>query len=154
MARVRIIDRDKGWKALLRRTKKLARQRGVTVGIHDGEGSAPSGDSALSVADVATIHEFGLGDNPERSFVRAYADEHADEVKAKERELIKGAIKGNRTADDVLELLGLWIVSKMQERVRSGISPPNDPVTIAAKGSSTPLINFGQLVSSITHEVE
>ena len=61
---------------MLKRTKKLARQRGVTVGVHSGEGAAPSGDGALSVLDVATIHEFGLGHNPERSFVRAFADEN------------------------------------------------------------------------------
>lgn len=152
--RVRIIDRDKGWKALLKRTKKLDRRRGVTVGVHSGEGAAPSGDSALSVLDVATIHEFGLGNNPERSFVRAYADEHSDEVKAKEKELIAGAVKGKRTAEDVLELLGLWIVGKMQERIRGGIAPPNDPVTEDRKGSTTPLIDTGQLVSSITHKVE
>jgi len=151
---VRITDRDRGWKALLKRTSHMARQRGVTVGVHSGEGAAPSGDSELTVLDVATIHEFGLGHNPERSFVRDFADEKRDEVKAAEKKIARAVTKGSQNLEDGLERFGLWIVSEMQARIRAGIAPPNDPVTIARKGSSTPLINFGQLVGSITHKVE
>ena len=37
---------------------------------------------------------------------------------------------------------------------QAGIAPPLKPATIARKGSSTPLINTGQLRSAITWRVE
>ena len=153
--RVRITDRDKGWKALMRRAQKAARGRAVTVGVHSGEGGAPAGGGSLSVADVATIHEYGLGNSPERSFVRAFADEKRDEANEVEAKLVGAAIMGKGgSIDDALERFGTWLVGMMQKRIRAGIQPGNAPATEAAKGSSTPLIDTGQLVSSITYKVE
>jgi hypothetical protein len=151
---VRIIDRDRGFNALERLTRDAARGRAVTVGVHSGEAGEPSGESGLTVGDVATINEFGLGDVPERSFVRAFADEVRDEATKVEAKLVGAAITKRGNVQDALEKFGLWLTAKMQKRIRGGIAPPNDPATIARKGSSTPLINTGQLVSSITHEVE
>jgi len=138
----------------MRRVKKLARGRAVTVGVHSGAGGAPAGGGGMSVGDVASIHEFGLGNNPERSFVRAFADDKRDEAAKVEARLVASAVKGTNTVDDALEKFGLWLVAAMQKRIRGGIPPALDPVTIERKGSSTPLIDTGQLVSSITHKVE
>lgn len=151
---VRIIDRDRGYNALQRLVRDMARGRAVTVGVHSGEGGAPAGNGALSVADVATIHEFGLGDNPERSFVRNFADEVRDEATKVEAKLVEGSIRSRRPVEDALERFGLWLTAKMQKRIRGGIPPALDPATVERKGSSTPLIDTGQLVSSITHKVE
>ena len=152
--RVRIIDRDRGLKALVRRVKRVTRGRTVTVGIHSGEGAAPTAGGG-TVADVASIHEFGLGDNPERSFIRAWADQDKAKHEDAERRLAESIIKGTNTPDSALEKLGVLLAAEAQKFIQDGrVSPPLDPVTIERKGSSTPLIDTGQLVSSITHKVE
>jgi hypothetical protein len=152
---VRIIDRDRGFNALERLVRDAARGRAVTVGVHSGEGGAPSGGGGMTVGDVATVHEFGLGDVPERSFVRNFADEVRDEATKVEAKLVGAEIRRRGSnVHEALEKFGLWLTAKMQKRIRAGISPALDPVTIERKGSSTPLIDTGQLVSSITHKVE
>lgn len=151
---VRIVDRDRGYNALQKLVRELGRGRAVTVGVHGGEGGAPAGGGGLSVADVATIHEYGLGHNPERSFVRNFADEVRDEATKVEAKFIEGAVRKRAGVHEALEKFGLWLTAKMQKRIRGGIPPELDPVTIERKGSSTPLIDTGQLVSSITYKVE
>lgn len=139
----------------MRRVRRAAGGRAVTVGVHSGDAGAPAGGGSMSVGDVATIHEFGLGNNPERSFVRAFADEIKGEANDVEARLVGEAIvRRGGNVEDALEKFGLWLVGKMQERIRGGIAPELDPATVARKGSSTPLIDTGQLVSSITHKVE
>lgn len=153
MARARITDRDKGYRKLKRQVQSVASQRAVTVGVHDGVGGAAAGGGGASVADVASIHEYGLGNVPERSFVRGFADENkADNdrvIKKAAEQVVKGA-----DVTTVLDRAGLYLVGKMQGRIQGGIAPPLAAATVARKGSSTPLIDTGQLISSITHEVE
>ncbi len=149
---VKIIDRDRGLKALVRRVKK-ARSRAITVGIHSGEGGAPTAGGA-AVADVASIHEFGLGNSPERSFVRAWAEENESENHDVLRKLGELVVKGRNTVDDGLEKAGVFFAASMQKRIQGGIPPELAESTIERKGSSTPLIDTGQLIGSITHKVE
>lgn len=151
---VRITDRDRGFKALMRRVKGAAKGRGVTVGIHSGEGGAPVPGGG-TVIDVGTIHEFGLGDAPERSFIRRWADEDEADHRVTERKMAESIIKGQNTAAEALEKMGLLFAAEAQKFISDGrATPALDPVTIARKGSSTPLIDTGQLRSSITHKVE
>jgi hypothetical protein len=49
--------------------------------------------------------------------------------------------------------LGLLFVGQIQERIKANIAPENADSTIERKGSSTPLINGGQLWQSVKHEV-
>lgn len=151
----RIVDRDHGYKALVKRIKSAAEEQVVTVGIHSAEGGAPaeSGDG-ISVLEVATIQEFGLGNVPARSFVRAWADEQKGENEAILKKLAESVVKGQNTTHSALDKAGLVFVASMRQRVRGGIPPALHPTTIARKGSSTPLIDTGQLVGSITHKVE
>lgn len=145
-----VTDIDRGAKSLLAR---MAKSKGLslTVGIHDSEGGASEGP--LTVAEVATIHEFGTGTIPARSFLGAWADEKDSENKALIKAIGEQVVKG-LDAKTGLDRLGLKFVGSIQGRISQGIPPPNAPSTIAAKGSSTPLINTGQLRSSIRHKVE
>ncbi len=145
MARgVRIIDRDRGLKKFKRRVAKLANPRAVKVGV---QGSA-GGESV----DIASIHEFGLGDHPERSFIRAWADADKSELLRDERLLAESVIKGRNTVEAALEKMGVLFSAKAQKFIQSGrVAPP----TIKSDGDgNTTLIDTGQLVSSISHEVE
>ena len=154
MRGVRITDRDKGFRKLLRRVKGAARGRGVTVGIHSGEGAAPVPGGG-TVVDVGSIHEFGLGDVPERSFIRRWADEDKEELRSGEKKLAQSIVKGQNTAEAALEKMGVLFAAKAQKFISDGRATPKlDDATKDRKGSSTPLIDTGQLRSSITHQVE
>ena len=138
----------------MKRVDAAARGRAVTVGVHSGEGGAPSATGGGTVADVASIHEFGLGNVPERSFVRGWADENRQDNERTMRKIGEAVVRGDYGVNEGLERAGLVFAASMQQRIRGGIPPELSPATIARKGSSTPLIDTGQLVSSITHKVE
>jgi hypothetical protein len=144
-------DIDKGFNALFKRLDGKART--LTVGIHEAEAGAPSGDGKLTVGEVATINEYGLG-VPERSFLRSWADTGAADHKATLRRIGENVIKGKGTPEQGLEQAGLKFVGEIQAKIAGGVPPPNAPSTVARKGSSTPLIDTGQLRSSIRHKVD
>ncbi len=149
MARRLIIrDRDRGWKKL-GRTIRDRRVRYVDVGVmaeHDMRS-----DNVGNVM-LAMVHEFGLG-VPERSFIRDMIDKNQLEyIKFINRIAYQVAI-GRVTKKVALMLLGAKVEADMKAYVRAGVEPPNHPITIEKKGSSTPLIDTGQLLSSIDYEV-
>lgn len=151
---VRITDTDHGFESLKARIGKAAAAR-LTVGIHEAEG-AETEDGETTVLDVATYNEFGGPDNnpPRRSFIADWADENADEHKAMLRKSAQAVVKGTIPSTEIaLERLGLRFVGDVQRRIKDGIDPENAPSTIARKGSSTPLIDQGQLWTSVTHQV-
>lgn len=145
-------DKDKGAIARMRAIAELKR-RAVDVGVIGAKASATHADAGgMTVADVATIHEFGLGQE-ERSFIRGYVDESKPKVNALIERMGKAVLSGKITPATGFEALGLKLVGNIQERISNGIKPENRPSTIKAKGSSTTLIDSGQLRSSIISRV-
>lgn len=122
----------------------------ITVGIHGTEGGAAQKESPeLTVADVATFHEFGTRTIPARSFIRAWFDERV----AENRDLLLSQLKlvaaGKLTLEDAMQRVALKMEASVRKRIRAHIAPPLAQSTIDRKGSSTPLISTGQLVASI-----
>ena len=146
MTRAKIIDRDRGFKRLVREVRRGLRPPPVKVGILSGSG----GDAAsggLSVLDVASIHEFGLGNHPERSFIRAWADADRSKHEDAERALAESVIRGANTTESALGKLGVLLEGEAKKFIQEGrVSPSSD-------NGGTTLIDTGQLVSSISHEV-
>lgn len=148
----KLVDNDKGYKELVARVFGMGHPK-ITVGVHAKEGEAEHGEGT-TLADVATWNEFGAGSVPERSFLRAWFDENKERIKGVIKTLLTQVVAGKITEDVALERLGLWMQADIQKRIANGIPPPNATSTVAAKGSSTPLINEGQLRSGITFKVE
>lgn len=145
--------RDKGYNALLKRMGKKGPTK-VTVGIHEAEGSEAHGDSELSTAEVGAIHELGLGVD-QRSFVGGWVDENEGAIEGELRQLGEAVIDGRlQSPAQAMERFGLHAVGGMQKRIADGIEPELADATVAAKGSSTPLIDSGQMRSAITHKVD
>ena len=143
--RTAITDRDRGAKAV---TKRVEDVRGLvmSVGVH-----AEAGGENIENAER---HEFGLG-VPQRSFIGAYADANqADVVKRMSAAVAAGLAGKGAGPRQNLEALALKCAGEVQAMIAGGIAPPNAPSTIAKKGSSTPLIDTGQLRPSITGKVE
>lgn len=151
----RVTVKDHGAKALLERAHKLAAGRVVRVGVLDdapkreGEG----GTGAQSLLEVAAAHEFGAGKIPQRSFIRGTVEAKGAEIADLQVSLAGRVLKGKLDPDQALEQLGAKVVGMVQTRIAAGIAPALHPDTIEKKGSSTPLIDTGQLRSSITYRV-
>jgi len=126
--------------------------RVVDVGIV-GDTAGKATQDGMTVGALAEIHEFGLG-VPQRSFLRAWADADRAKIDKTWGALLRKVLRGELTTDQALEQFGLWAQGQAQAFIADGrVQPPLDQRTIDAKGSSTPLIDTGQLRSSITYEV-
>lgn len=145
-------DKDKGAKALLKRLKLKGE---IRVGILSGKGAEDESKTTKGkqVIDVAMYNEFGQG-VPERSFIRAWFDEYKSQNEAELRKAITAITEGRIESKQAFELLGQKFVGSVQTRMSNGISPANSPVTIELKHSSVPLIDTGQLRSSVSYVVE
>jgi hypothetical protein len=152
---VRVTDTDKGWKDLMRRLFKDGGNVAIEVGVFGPNADKPhegAGAQRLTVLQVGIFNEFGLG-VPERSFIRSYFDENAARLQKAAAKLMVSVIDGKRTRAQALDVLGTLMVGEIQKRIAAGIAPPNAPSTVARKGSSTPLINSGQLRASVAYRV-
>jgi len=134
-----LTDRDRGYKHLLKWARQALADHSITVGIHSDEG----GRNLL----IGSVHEFGLGNVPPRSFIAAWVDEQRTDLLA----LIKKAeIKAMRGVDPIraLRQVGARMVGLVQKRMAGGIPPPKVDGTIAR------LIRTGQLRSAIAFKVD
>lgn len=143
-------DTDRGYRELVKRAQ-LSGQ--ILVGIFAEEGEKEY-EAGTSVLDVAFWNEFGTEKIPARSFLRAWFDENQDKIREAVKRMAEAVLKGRYTARQAKELLAQTFVAQIQRRIAIGIPPPNAPATVTRKGSSTPLIDTGQLRSSITYKVE
>lgn len=141
------------------RVLRVTNQRGksfVTVGVLGREGSKPAGKgSPITVAQVAEWAEFGIG-QPERSWLRGWVDSNEGLIFDRIERETRAVLQGKRTQAQALKRIGVWLQGEVQLNIANfpdnGLEP-NAPSTIERKGSSVPLINTGQLRSSITHKV-
>lgn len=135
---------DTRLQAMLTRLAKIPDAR---VGVLQSEQHVyPTG---LSVVVNAAIHELGLG-VPRRSWLRDWVNPRRNEI----RKRLSNAIQNIalREADPGREMgsIAAWAVGEIQQRIAGGIAPPNSFQTVAAKGSSKPLIDTGRLRTSIS----
>lgn len=139
-----VVVKDNGYTAVVANAG-AANGAKIAVGIHS--------DASGEVMAKAEANEFGTDTAPARSFVGAFADEHQDEIVTMIEKQLEQAIKQGRDPLQALEAIALKIQGDMQANIAAGIEPPNAPATIARKGSSTPLIDKGELRSSIAGKV-
>ena len=149
---------DRPWQKLLKTINKMvSSDPHVRVGVlADKGGSAGHGDSGMTVLQVATIHEFGApaAGIPERSFIRRAATDKEPEVAKMSARAARDVVEGRKTSERALDVLGTWFSAEVKKTItEQDIPPPLQSSTIERKGSSKPLVDTGQLVQSITHEV-
>jgi phage gpG-like protein len=151
---------------LLEQIKNLENKY-VTIGIHGDKGeqkklvrlhpkgaNIPRGtkreaiDPNITVAQVAAENEFGNRKKniPQRSFLRSV-------LKEKKREINQLAQNALKKPEIFYDVIGSYILNEVNKKIVSGISPANSPYTIKRKGSSTPLVDTGQLKAALTYKV-
>lgn len=91
---------------------------------------------------------------PERAFLRNGYDESKDEVIDKAEAVLGDVVGGTMSSNQLFELVGLLLKSKIQDYARDLDSPPNHPFTTKRKGSSNPLVDSGSMIGAISYKVE
>ncbi|MGP9818987.1 hypothetical protein ACTZWW_03135 [Salinarimonas sp. NSM] len=100
-----------------------------------------------------TYSEFGTSRQPERpAFRNAMRDGRARYMRLLGRSL-EGLLLGTTSLPTALNRLGILATGDVQQSITDLRDPPNAPSTIAAKGSSNPLVDTGAMRQAITHEV-
>lgn len=152
------IDNKKKYDQIIQETDLLENSY-VTFGFQEGTvtHSQTKGkrkkSPGLSLAQIAAQNEFGTKKIPARPFMSTSFDENRDKfIKVINDEYTK-IINGQSNVKKSLNLLGILGVNLIQQKIRAIQNPPNSPKTIAIKGSSKPLIDFGQMIQSVRHKV-
>ena len=155
-AQTKVVDVDRGYKRLRAWFRREGRRRGshVIVGLRsDGPGGTEhSGGEGLTIAEIGSVHEFGLG-VPERSFIRATFDERAEAYIRFIERLTGQALDRRGGVRGVLSKLGERAVADIIRRINAGIPPPLAQATIDRKDSAKQLVDTGQLKQSIDFQV-
>jgi phage gpG-like protein len=147
--------KDKGAEAIRKSVNELRSksQPFVSVGVQGSKASASRG--GINNATLAAIHEFGTenGHIPARSFLRSTFREQRTAMLSITKELYFQVIFKKISMEKALAVIGEKFVSEIKAKITAGIDPPNAESTIARKGSSTPLVDTGQLINSISYKV-
>lgn len=155
----RVEDKDLGLNRIIRTLNKDLDGVVVKVGVQAKDkavrrgkgGSIRNTDQPLAV--IAAIHEFGLGDMPQRSFLRSAYDENLPMIDKMIQRVANGAVFGLGT-NAALNQLGNVVQAMVQRKIVDGPFTPNSPATIKRKKSSRPLIDTGHLRQSIRYVIE
>ena len=138
---------DKFLKSLV---KRLGDTTDILVGVPADATPYPDG---TSVAMVGAIHEFGQGQQHERSFIRSTFDEQQPKYIKMAQKLIKKIVDKGGDIETVADLIGTEAAADVSDKIVTLDTPGNAESTKARKGSSNPLIDTGHLRQSIRHEV-
>lgn len=164
MAKSNVVDKNANFNKIIQELEKVAGSY-VKVGflsnqithaqvqIDSNTGNQRIKKAGLSIAEIARANEYGTKTIPARSFMRSTYDENLprlNRIIGKEYDKI---LAGKSTVKRSLDAVGLYMQGLIQQKIRAIRSPPNAPSTIKRKGSSKPLIDFGQMISAVTHEV-
>lgn len=155
----RVEDKDLGLNRIIRTLNKDLDGVVVKVGVQAKDkavrrgkgGSIRNTDQPLAV--IAAIHEFGLSDMPQRSFLRSAYDENLPVIDKMIQRVANGAVFGLGT-NAALNQLGNVVQGMVQRKIVDGPFVPNSPATIKRKKSSKPLIDTGHLRQSIRYVIE
>ena len=131
-------------KAMDEKLKKLASQQ-IVVGVWK-EGPA----------EYALYNEYGTAYIPARPFFRTATsfDESRNIIANYSREAIESLISGSLTVEQTQAKIGLYLKGRVINSVRNGGWTMNSQSTIAIKGNKPPLVDSGDLISSIEWEVK
>lgn len=129
----------------------------VLVGFPQGDPKAQRAEGTMSNASLAALHNYGSPEQhiPARPFMTEAME--SGENKRKVRILMLGGLRrmvvGRETLRGMLGKAGEFMVGAIKDSIRDGNWALNKPRTIAAKGSSRPLIDTAQMMNSVSAKV-
>lgn len=133
--------------------KKSKKSMGVQIGViknSTGINKRTGKPKEISVAEEAYYNCKGV---PERNIPpRNYQQKVIDDNMAKWQKDIAKLLK-TKSSKDVCEIMGFIARDTTKQTINTWKKPPNAISTIAIKGKNTPLVDFGDLLHSITFKV-
>ena len=153
--KLRVRDRDRGWKKLRREVFGFGKH--VTVGVH-GEDDGRK-DGQIGNVELMAVHEFGSerAGIPERSVIRLTIDKNLTKYRRLIHAVGQRVYRTQLTTKQGLEIIGLKVAADMRSTMdhTPGSWPALQPSTIAGRqfGGTKPLIDRGELKKSIKHKV-
>ena len=107
----------------------------------------------ISTGEVAVAMNFGTSTIPARPFLTQTAEESKPKMRAFMKRELQAIAKNESNVQLSLSRAGGFQVGLIQKTISSSMPPPNSPQTVARKGSSTTLIDSGQMRQEVTYEV-
>lgn len=146
---LKTIDMQLAQDTLRKELAKIAGDRYITVGIH--EGAPPVEGADINMATLGAVLNFGSGDGhiPARPWLVPGVEAGTPAI----LQSIADDMADGLPVDQIMERAGLIAVGEVKQFMNDLSSPPNAASTIAKKGSSNPLIDTGALRESVTHVV-
>ena len=115
----------------------------------------PSGEASGDIINRAIWNHFGTSRGiPERPFLSNAIKDNKSKYRAAIKTAAKQILEGTTTLRAVLTKLGMASQADIQKEITNLSSPPNAPSTIAAKGSSNPLVDTGDMKGAVTYKVD
>lgn len=145
-AAVKMVDRDRGFKRIVKMLTRDAKRARVDVGWF-----ADKKHGALQTAAIAAVHEYGYpeGKIPARPMLRRTVDEHRSEYERLHKDAWDRAIMGERIEKSLLRF-GHRVRTDVVKTITKGPHEPLKDATVARRAltkkgtrSKTPLIEFG-----------
>jgi hypothetical protein len=149
------------WDALRAKLGKAVNSY-VKVGVLASQGGSTEVANGITLTDLAAIHEYGseAAHVKERSYMRSTfrRTEVAEANQNLCAKLARGIILEKVEFRTALDKLGAWGANQMKLTIKNRATEgpeeqANAASTIAAKGSSTPLVDTSQLLNALTWEV-
>ena len=108
----------------------------------------------ITVAEEAARNEFGDPNEgiPARPFMQLTADQNQDIWK----EDLAALLQSGMTSEQALEAIAVIARDAVKATISNytGPNPSNAPTTIKIKGRNQPLVDFGDLLRSISYEIK
>lgn len=151
-ARVVVRDNRKRFDALKAQLSKLA-DGGVYVGVFGDQADTHVGDG-ITLVELAAIHEFGLGDAEERSFLRAWIDANRKPIANAMATASRQATANGASPSNALHAVAEWAAGQVKKFIASNsVQPSSSEATNRAKGSTVTLVDSGTLRAAIQGRV-
>lgn len=146
------LKKTEAYLANLEQAKKLV----VAVGLPKGKATSAIYGGGMNVVEVGSVHEYGAGNVPQRSFLRVPFKVKADKIRKSLIILFRGIAEKGADAEGQLEKAGVVFQNISKEAFETmGFGTWKDikQSTKTKKGSSATLVDTGTLRNSITYEV-
>ncbi len=144
------------WDKLLAKAHELDKLH-VRVGVLSSKGGDVK-DGEFTLCELAAVHELGTEDGhiPARAPIQTtFYLRRKQELIELQGKLAKQIVTGGMDPKRAMGILGSWGANAIKRTITEGegLPPPNAPSTIAAKGSSRPLVDTGQLKAAYNYEI-
>ena len=155
---------DAVWRRVRKAQRDMEYVRARVGVLGDRGGDRVHKDSDMTLADLAAVHELGSRDGrvPERSFLRStFHVRVADQLRQRIADSVRAVLEFGADVRKVIGALGAWGATEVKNTISQNAAdsygefpyPPLADSTIAAKGSSVPLVDTGQMLNAITWQV-